>query len=134
VRFKPASLLNHVRHVKSAFGNLNVRFTKLAFLKHRFPNVSSSNAKSVLFIKDTRPAPLHLYTGPSRPAFLKHLYPDATIGNARSASLLSRDARLAFQSHNVRAAFMSSTSQNLASQLYEVRRTLEVEKPSTIRG
>ena len=92
--------------MKYAFGNPNVRFTKLAFLKHRFPNTTSSNAKSVFFIKDTRPAPLYLYAGPSRPAFLKHLYPDATIGNARAASLLS------------------PTPQNLASQLCEARRTL----------
>ena len=109
--------------MKYAFDNLNVRFTKLAFLKHRFLNATSSNAKSVLFVKDTRPAPL--YAGPSSPAFLKHLYPDATIGNARVASLLSRGARLVFQSHNARAAFIlqdvSSASQNLASQLCEVR-------------
>ena len=87
------SLLYRIRHVKSAFGNLNVRFTKLAFLKHRFPN---ANAKIVLFVKDTRRVPL--YAGPSNPAFLKHLCPDAIIGNTRAASLLSRDARLAFQS------------------------------------
>jgi len=56
-----ASLLNHVRHVKSAFGNLNVRFTKL--VKHRFPN---ANAKffSLSKTRDTRlctrdPATLH---------------------------------------------------------------------------
>ena len=91
VKFRPASLLNHIRHVKSAFGNLNVRFTKLVFLKHCFPN---ANAKFVLFIKDTRHAPL--YAGPSSPAFLRHLCPDAIIGNTRAASLLSRDARLAF--------------------------------------
>jgi len=108
--------------VKSAFGNLNVRFTKLAFLRQRFPNATSSNAKSVLFIKDTRPAPL--YAEPSSPAFLKYLYPDVTIGNARAASLLSRDARLAFQCRNARAAFINPTSQNLASQLCEARRTL----------
>ena len=82
--------------MKSAFGNPNVRFTKLAFLKLRFPNATSSNMRSVLFIQDTRPAPLHLYAGPRRPAFLKHLYPDETIGNARVASLLNRGARLAF--------------------------------------
>ena len=122
MRFRPASLLNHVRRVKYAFGNLNVRFTKLAFLKHRFLNATSSNAKSVLFVKDTRPAPL--YAGPSSPAFLKHLCPDVIIGNTRAASLLSRDARLAFQSCDARVAFMSPTSQNLASQLCEARRTL----------
>ena len=106
--------------MKSAFGNLNVRFTKLAFLKHCFP---SANAKFVLFVKDTRRAPL--YAGPSSPAFLKHLYPDAKIGNARAASLLSRGARPAFQSHNARAPFisqdMSSATQNLTSQLCEAR-------------
>ena len=75
-----------------------MRFTKLAFLKHRFLN---ANAKFVLFIKYTRHAPL--YAGPSSPAFLKHLCPDATIGNTRATSLLSRDARLAFQSHDARA-------------------------------
>ena len=128
MRFRPAFLLNHVRNVKFAFGNLNVRFTKLAFLKLRFPNATSSNVRSVLLIQDTGPAPIHLYAGSRRPAFLKHLYPDATIDNARVASLLSRGARLAFQSHNAKAAFIlqdvSSASQNLASQLCEARRTL----------
>ena len=42
-RFKPASLLNHVRHAKSAFGN---------------PNAIISSARSVLLIRDTRPASL----------------------------------------------------------------------------
>ena len=122
MRFRPASLLNHAKRVEYAFGNLNVRFTKLTFLKHRFLNATSSNEKSVLFVKDTRPVPL--YAGPSSPAFLKHLYPDATIGNTRAASLLSRDARLAFRGRDVRAAFMSPVSQNPASQLCEARRTL----------
>ena len=102
--------------MKFAFGNLNVRFTKLAY---RFPN---TNAKFVPLVKDTRHAPL--YVGPSSTAFLKHLCPDAIIGNTRAASLLSRDARLAFRSRDARAAFMSPVSQNPASQLCESRITL----------
>ena len=125
MRIKPAFLLNHVRHVKSAFGNLNVRFTKLAFLKLHFSNATISSARSVLLIRDTRPALLQLYVGPRRPAFLKYRYPDATISSARAASLPSRGSRLTFQSQNARAAFIlqdvSSTSQNLASQLCEAR-------------
>ena len=97
MKFRPASLLNRIRHVKSAFGNLDVRFTKLAFLKHYFPN---ANAKFVLFIKDMRHAPL--YAGPSSPAFLKHLCLDAIISNTRAASFLSRDARLAFRGRDAR--------------------------------
>ena len=80
--------------MRPAFGNLNVRFTKLAFLKHRFPK---SNAEFVLFVKDTRRAP-PLYAGPSSPVFLKHLCPDVIIGNTRAVSLLSRDAILASRS------------------------------------
>ena len=102
--------------MKFAFGNLNVKFTKPALLKHRFPN---ANAKLVPLVKDARHAPL--YTGPSSPAFLKRLYPDAIINNTRTASLLSRDARLSFRSHDARIAFMSLVSLNLASQLGEAR-------------
>ena len=111
--------------MKYVFGNLKVRFAKLAFLKLRFSNAAINSARSVLFIRDTRPAPLHLYEGPRRPAFLKHRYPDAIISNARAASLLSRGARLAYRSQNTRAAFIlqdvSSASQNLVSQLCEAR-------------
>ena len=111
--------------MKSAFENPNVRFTKLAFLKLHFSNATISSVRSVLLIRDTRPALLQLYVGPRRPAFLKCRYPDVTISNARATSLLSRGARLAFQSQNVRAAFIlqdvSFASQNLASQLCEAR-------------
>ena len=93
--------------MKFVFGNLNVRFTKLALLKHHFPN---ANAKLVPLVKDTRHA--SLYTEPSSPAFLKRLCPDAIINNTRAASLLSRDAGLEFRSHDARAAFMSPASQN----------------------
>ena len=58
VRFKPASLLNHVRRTKSAFGNLNAKLTKLVFLKLHFPNAIFSSAKSMPLIRDTRPASL----------------------------------------------------------------------------
>ena len=71
VRFKPASLLNHVRHAKSAFGNPNAKPNGLAFLKFHFPNVTISRTRSVLLIRDKRPASLQLYAGTRRPAFLK---------------------------------------------------------------
>ena len=93
--------------MKFAFGNLNVRFTKLACLKLRFPNATSSNVRFVLLIQDTRPAPLHLYTGPRRPAFLKHLYPDAIICNAESRlfSVEAQDSRFRATTREMRSFY-----------------------------
>ena len=90
-RFKPASLLHHIRHAKSAFGSPNVRFTKWAPLK---PHSSDTKAKLARLVEYKRHTPLGV--GPSSPASLKRLCPDAIISNAIAASLLSRDARRAF--------------------------------------
>ena len=89
-RSKPASLLHHIRHAKSAFGSPNVRLTKLAPLK---PHSPYAKAKLAHLVKCKRHAPLG--EGPSSPASLKRLCPDAIISNAIVASLLSRDARRA---------------------------------------
>ena len=45
--------------MKSAFGNLNARLTKLALLKLYFSNATISSARSVPLIPDMRPAPLY---------------------------------------------------------------------------
>jgi len=55
-RLKPASLLNHVRSTKSAFGDLNAKPTRPAFLKLHFPNAMFSSARSAPLLRDTRPA------------------------------------------------------------------------------
>jgi len=55
-RLKPASLLNHVRRAKSAFGDLNAKPTRPAFMKLHFPNVMFNSARSVPLLRDTRPA------------------------------------------------------------------------------
>jgi len=67
--------------------------------------------------------------GASSPAFLKRLCPDAITSNARAASLISRDARLAFRSHDARTA-----SQNLTTQLYEARMppALSIARPISL--
>ena len=53
---KPAFLLNHVRHAKSAFGDLNAKPTRSVFLKLYFPNATFSSARSVPLLRDIRPA------------------------------------------------------------------------------
>jgi len=57
-RLKLASLLNYVRRAKSAFGDLNVKPTRLAFLKLLFPSATFSIARSVPLLRDRRPVSL----------------------------------------------------------------------------
>ena len=114
-RFKPASLLRHIRHAKSAFGNPNVRFTKLAPLK---PHSPDAKAKLAYLVKYKSAL---LGMGPSSPAIFKRLCPDAIISNVRAASLISRDAKLTLRSRDARAVFMRPASLNPASQLYKAR-------------
>ena len=75
-KFKLASLLRHILHAKSAFGNPNVRFTKLVPLKPYSPD---AKAKLARLVEYKRYAPLG--TGPSCPASLKRLCPDATTSS-----------------------------------------------------
>ena len=89
-RFKPASLLHHIRHAKSAFGSPNVRFAKLASLKPYSPDAKAELARLVKYRGD---APVGV--GPSSPLSLKRPSLDASSSNATFASLLSRDARRA---------------------------------------
>jgi len=70
-KLKPASLLNHVRCAKSAFGDLNVKLRRPAFLELHFPNATFNNVRFVPLLRDTRPASLQLNVGPRKPAFLK---------------------------------------------------------------
>ena len=90
-RFKPASLLYHIRHVKSAFGSPNTRFIKLAPLKPHSPDAKAKLARLVEYKKHTP-----LGVEPSSLASLKRLCPDVKISNAIVASPLTRDARRAF--------------------------------------
>ena len=110
--------------MKSMLGSPNVRFTRLALLKPHSPN---ANVKLAHLVKNKRHAPLG--TGPSSPGALKHLCSDAIISNAKAASLISRDTRLAFRSHNARTA-----SQNLATQRHEAKMppALSIARPISL--
>ena len=55
---KHTFLLNHVRRAKFAFGDVNVKPTRPAFLKLHFPNATFSSARSIPFFRHTRPASL----------------------------------------------------------------------------
>ena len=108
---------------------------KFAFLEFHLTDAMFSNARSVSFLKDTRPVSLYQIAELMKPIFLKLHLTDATFSNARFASLL-KDVRPASMCQNVRAASLlqrassASPTQNvkpvslsLAFQSYDTRLT-----------
>jgi len=57
-RLQPASILSYVRCMKSAYGDQNTKPNRLAFLRLHFPNTTFNSVRSVLLLRDTRPASL----------------------------------------------------------------------------
>ena len=47
VTLRSASLLSYIRRAKSAFGDLNMKLKRLAFLRLHFPNATFSSARSM---------------------------------------------------------------------------------------
>jgi len=130
-RFNPMSLLNSIRHVKSASRYQSTELTRLAFLRPYLADAMFSNARSASLLRDTRPASLCQNARLTKSASLKYHQTNATINNARSASLISRGTRPASQSQNARAAsvlqnvysaFLNLASLKLARLTFAIRR------------
>jgi len=67
---KPAFLLNHVRSVKSTFGDQNAKPTRPAFLKLHFLNTKFSSARAMLLLRHTRHASLQPDAEGRKPTYL----------------------------------------------------------------
>jgi len=88
-----ASLLNHIRRAKSAYGYQNTELKRLAFLRLHLTDAMFSKARFASLLIDTRPVSLQQNAKLIKSAFLKRRQENVTINNVRSASLLSRGMR-----------------------------------------
>ena len=70
VRLKPASLLIYDRRAKSAYGDQNMKPNRLAFLRLYFLNATFNSARTVLLLRDIRPASPQPNVELRKPAYL----------------------------------------------------------------